>query len=96
MATENFDFEIISEEEVEKSPRGRKSSVDPKLVAALGKLKKGQAVRIRQMQADATSTKYTTDKARISAQIRVAMRAAGHSDFSIVFTKDGIPQVVVR
>lgn len=93
---DQFEFEIISEDEIEKSPRGRKSNVDPKLVAALGGLRKGQAVRITQMQLDPTAQKYATDKARVSAQIRVAMKSAGHKDFSIIFSKAGVPQVLVR
>lgn len=90
------EFEIIPEDEIERTPRGRKSNADPKLVATLRQMKKGQAVRINTMRQDPKDPKYGTNKAKISAQIRSAMKLANHSEFSIIFTTDGVPQVLVR
>jgi hypothetical protein len=93
---DSFEFEIIPESEVDKTARGRKSTVDPRLVEGLKGLKKGQAVRINSMKLDPKSKDYGKAKAAKSAQIRVAMRTAGHDAFSCHWSTDGIPQVVVN
>jgi hypothetical protein len=90
-----WNFEEISEDEVRGVPRGRKSNVDPALVDALKTLKSGRAIRIGAMGLDPKATNYKTDKARVSATIRSAMKSAGHAKFSIVWSPEGVPQVKV-
>lgn len=92
---DEFDFEIIPESEIKKSARGRKSNVDPKLVEGLRGLKKGSAVRLPKMKCDPKSPDFKKDKARVSANLRSAMKLAGHSKYGIIFTPDGIPQVKI-
>jgi hypothetical protein len=95
MANDEFEFEIIPEDEIQKVARGRKSNVDPKLVEGLRNLKKGSAVRLPKMKCDPKSVDYKKDKARVSANLRAAMKMAGHGKFGIVFTPDGIPQIKI-
>lgn len=92
----DFDFEIIDENDIERVARGRKSNVDPKMVDAFRTLKKGKAARIGSMKLDPTLPTYKTDKARVSASLRSAVRRAGHEDFAIEFTPDGVPQVRIK
>jgi hypothetical protein len=94
--SDDFEFEIIPESEITRTPRGRKSNVDPKLVKALGGLKSGQAARLQSMKLDPSASTYKADKARVSASLRSACRQAGHSEFGIVFTPDGVPQVKIK
>lgn len=89
-------FEIIEEEEVTSVSRGRKSSVDPQLIEGLRGLTKGKAIRIPSQKLDPKADNYKTEKARISAMLRTAMRAAGHHDFSIIFTPEGVPQIKMK
>lgn len=91
-----WDFEEIPEDQVVGVPRGRKSNVDPDLVAALRTLKSGRAVRIGALKLDPTSSTYKVDKARVSATLRSAMRSAGHSAFGIIWSPEGVPQVKVK
>jgi hypothetical protein len=90
------DFEIIPESEVEKVSRGRKSSVDPKLIEGLKGMKKGQAVRINSMKLDPKDKEYAKKKAAKLATLRSAVRAAGHENFGCHWSPDGIPQVVIH
>lgn len=92
----DWQFEEISENDVTSVKRGRKSNVDPGLLAALKTLKAGKAIRIVGAKLDPKANTYKTDKARVSASLRSACRAAGHENFSIAFTPDGIPQVVIK
>jgi hypothetical protein len=88
-------FEIISDDEVSYVKRGRKSQVDPDMVKAFSTLKPGKAVRITDMKGDPKNAEaYKTHKAKYSAQIRTAMKAAGHDSCRIVWTPDGVPQVI--
>lgn len=94
--TGGWDFEEIPEDQVESVRRGRKSNVDPGLVQALKGLKKGKAIRIPSQSLDPSAPSYRTDKARVSAQLRTAMRMAGHADFSIIFSPEGTPQIRLK
>ena len=87
-------FEFIDASAVEYVRRGRKSKVDPKLVEVLGKLPKGKAISLTSMKQDPKSDTYKTDKARIASQIRTACQSAGLADFRILWSPQGIPQVV--
>lgn len=91
-----FEFEIIDETEIESVSRGRKSSVPQELIDGLRGLKAGKAVRIPSQKLDPASVTYKTDKARVSAVLRTAMRAAGHKGFSIIFTPEGVPQIRLK
>lgn len=91
-----WDFEEISESEVTGVPRGRKSNVDPELVNGLRTLAKGRAIRIPSQALDPQADNYKTEKARVSAMLRTAMRTAGHDDFSIIFSPEGVPQIKLK
>ena len=88
------DFEIIEVTEVEYVRRGRKSNVDPKVVDALTKLPKGKAIALTTMKQDPKSPTYATDKARIASQIRTACRMANVEGYRILWSPQGVPQVV--
>lgn len=87
-------FEFIDASAVEYVRRGRKSNVDPKLIEVLAKLPKGKAIALPSMKQDPTSDTYKTDKARISSQIRSACQSAGVANFRILWSPQGVPQVV--
>jgi hypothetical protein len=89
-------FEIIEASEVTKVSRGRKSNVDPALIAGLRTLTKGKAVRLTGQALDPKAPTYRTDKARVSASLRSACRSAGHTKFSIEFSPEGIPQITIK
>ena len=88
------DFEVVSEDALEFSKRGRKSQVNPALVEAIGKLRKGQALKLSGMKVDLTSPKAKTEKARHSATIRQAGRQAGKK-VAIRWSTSGVPQVIL-
>lgn len=90
-----WEFEIIEASEVKKVRRGRKSNVDPRLIDGLRTLKAGKAVRLPNQGLDPKAPTYRTDKARVSASLRSACRAAGHQKFSIEFSPDGVPQITI-
>lgn len=96
MANANDLFEIIDETEITQVSRGRKSSVDPQLIEGLRRLTKGKAIKIPSQALDPQAPNYKTEKARISAMLRTAMKAAGHSDFSIIFSPEGVPQIKIK
>lgn len=88
-------FEVIDEAAVTYVKRGRKSTVDPEMVKAFTTLKAGKAVRIADLKGDPKSPEaYRKHKAKVSASIRTAMKAAGHGSCSILWTEDGVPQVL--
>jgi len=95
MADSKWTFEVIDADEVQSVPRGRKSNIDPTLVDALRSVKAGQAIRIPSEQCDPTSPDYRKEKARVSAMLRSGMKAAGRTG-SIVFTPEGVPQIILR
>ena len=96
MANANDLFEIIDETEITQVSRGRKSSVDPALIEGLRRLTKGKAIKIPSQALDPQAENYKTEKARISAMLRTAMKAAGHNDFSIIFSPEGVPQIKIK
>lgn len=96
MDNSEWEFEEIDETEIESVARGRKSSVPQALIDGLAGLKKGKAVKIPSQKLDPKSVTYKTDKARVSAVLRTAMRAAGHDAFSIIFAPDGTPQIRLK
>lgn len=93
MATNN-EFEVVNEDTLEFSKRGRKSKVNPALVEAIGKLRKGQALKLSGMRVNLTDPKAKTEKARVSATIRQAGKQAGKK-VGIRWSTTGIPQVVL-
>jgi hypothetical protein len=84
------EFQVIKADEMEVTPRGRKSSVSPDLIKAISRLKAGEALKVSAYKA--TSKK---DKGRVSARIRQAAKAAGVS-VKIFWTLAGVPQVQVE
>ena len=92
---DDFDFEIIPENSVQRTPRGRKSNADPRLVKALSKMTRGQTARIDALALNPASPDYKTEKARLSANIRSAGKLAGHEKVGIVFSPSGVPQVKI-
>ena len=94
--SDDWAFEEIPEDQIRGVPRGRKSNVDPALVDGLRTLAKGRAIRIPSQALDPKAANYRTEKARVSAMLRTAMKAAGHSEFSIVFSPEGVPQIRLR
>ncbi len=87
------DFEIVDPSEVQFAKRGRKSVVNPELTAKLKTLKPGQALTVKSMTLDTKSADYKTAKAKVSAQLRTACRAAGIEAFDIKWTLNGTPTV---
>lgn len=88
------DFEVVSEDTLEFSKRGRKSQVNPALVEAISKLRKGQALKLSGMRVNLSDPKAKTEKARVSATIRQAGKQAGKK-VGIRWSTNGIPQVVL-
>jgi hypothetical protein len=88
------EYEVVSASDIQFVRRGRKASVNPELVGALGKLGKGQALVLKSLAQNPKSDTYATDKSRISSQIRTACKSAGIADFRILWTPTGVPQVV--
>jgi hypothetical protein len=90
-----MDFEIIAETEIVSVRRGRKSSVSPELVKALGSLKVGQAVRIPSLACDPKADDFGTQKSSKSASIRNAGTSAGVK-VEILWSPEGVPQVKIK
>jgi hypothetical protein len=88
------DFEIVGADEVSFVKRGRKANLDGALVDALKTLPKGKAMRLSSLKQDPNAATYATDKARIASSIRTACKAAGLAGSRIMWTPDGVPQVV--
>lgn len=90
----NSDFEIIEVSQVEFVKRGRKSAVSPALVEALRGLQVGKALAIKSHATDPTSADFAREKSRLASQIRTACREAGLPSYRILWSPQGIPQVV--
>ena len=90
------EFEFVDASAVEFVRRGRKSNVDQKVVEQLAKLPKGKALILSGMKQNPNADTYANDKSRISGQIRTACGLAGiaKSEFRILWTPTGVPQVV--
>ena len=95
MKGSEMDYEVIEETELEFVPRGRQSLVPQELVNALLKLGKGKALKLTGMQVNPTAKTFKTDKARISATIRLAAKQA-KCEVLIRESTSGIPQVVKK
>ena len=87
--SDDFDFEIVNENELSFAKRGRKSQVDPALAQAIAKLTAGKVLAIRSMKID---PKDKAAKARVLASLRSAGASVGVK-VSVRFTVDGIPTV---
>jgi hypothetical protein len=90
----NEDFEIVDSSSVSFARRGRPSAVNPLLIEKLKGLPNGKAMKISGMALDANASDYKTAKARVSAQIRTACKAAELKGFDIRWTLEGVPMVV--
>lgn len=90
-----MDYEIISDDEVVAVKRGRKSTVDPKLVETLKSAPSGSYIRATGLKCDPKSDKYRSDKATKSAQIRTAGKSAG-VEVSVIWSPDGVPQIKIK
>ena len=88
------DFDIFDAGDAEFVRRGRKASIDQKLVEALSKLPKGKAMALKSLGQNPTAPTFANDKARIASQIRTACKLAGVKDFSILWSPAGVPQVL--
>lgn len=93
-AANGEDFLIIDANEISFVKRGRKAMADPKLIEALKAIPNGKALAIASMKLDPTSVDYKTEKARIASQIRTACAAANLKGFRILWSPQGVPQVV--
>lgn len=82
--------EIISEDEVTVSPRGRKVEIDAELAAKFAKLKPGQAVRLSETFGSVEKPRRAT----VSAIIRKHWRHVREDDLRIDYDANtGIPCV---
>lgn len=91
-----FKIQKIDAASIKSTPRGRKSNADPEFVSALRGAAAGTAFIIPEYALNPKADNYKTEKARVSAMIRSAVKAAGHSGCSVKFTPDGIPQLVIK
>jgi len=82
--------EIISEDEVTVSPRGRKVEINPEMAAKFAKLKPGQAIRLT----DTFGTVEKPRRATVSAIIRKHWRHVRQDDLRIDYDANtGVPCV---
>lgn len=88
------EFVYVDADAITYVKRGRKANADPILIEKLKGLPSGKALLIPSMKADPSAADYKTEKARISSQIRTACRAANLNDFRILWSPNGVPQVV--
>lgn len=88
------DFDYIDVDTVQFVKRGRKASLDQKLVDALKAIPKGKAIALQSLKQDPKAATYATDKARIASSIRTACKAAGLTGYRILWSPQGVPQVV--
>ena len=93
---DNDGFEVIGSDEMEVTPRGRKSQASPSLVKALRELRAGSALRLSSYSVPSKGDPKTVrkDRMRVSARIRSAAKAA---DVSVLirWSPAGIPQVTL-
>ncbi len=95
MATSNNpDFEVVNSTEISFVKRGRKSKVNPQLVEALKSLAIGKAMAVKSLAVDPKSANFANEKARIASQIRTACREAKVTEFRILWSPEGVPQIV--
>ena len=90
------DFEIINADDISFVKRGRKALVNAELVEALKTLQKGKAMALKSLIVDPKATNFANEKARIASQIRTACREANLINFSILWSPQGVPQVLAK
>lgn len=93
----NFDddFEVISSDEIEKAPRGRKPSAESVRVAEILSTVKTGSVALKSMKVNLNSKDAGKDKARISAIIRAGARMANVNVKISFRPSDGVAQVTI-
>jgi len=81
---------IISEDEVQRTPRGRKAVYDPELIELLSTLTPGSAARL-----DGLQEENKDKRSAVSAHIRKHFSAAQGDEVKcrVEYTADGVPQV---
>jgi len=88
------DYEVVDAESIQYVKRGRKANLDGELVAKLRDLPVGKALVISSLQQNPAASTYANDKARIGSSIRTACKAAGLTGYRILWSPQGVPQVV--
>ncbi len=91
-SSDDHEFEIVNESELQFAKRGRKSQADPAIVKAIAKLTPGQVLTVKKLKVD---LKDKSRKATVSAQLRSCGTEAGVK-VNIQFTIDGVPTVRLR
>lgn len=91
-SSDDHEFEIVNESELNFAKRGRKSQADPAIVNAMTKLTPGKVLTIKKLTVD---LKDKSRKATVSAQLRSCATVAGIK-VNIQFTVDGVPTVRLR
>jgi hypothetical protein len=91
-SSDNHEFEFVNESELRFAKRGRKSQVNPEIVAQIKMLTAGKCLTIKSLRVD---PKDKSRKATVSAQLRSCGKAAG-VEVDIQFTVDGVPTVRLR
>jgi len=92
----NDDFEIINADDISFVKRGRKALVNAELVEALKTLQKGKAMALKSLIVNPKADNFANEKARIASQIRTACREANLTNFSILWSPQGVPQVLAK
>lgn len=87
-------FLIVDAQSIQYVKRGRKASVDSELVEALRSLPVGKAMALVTLKQDPDAATYANDKSRIASSIRTACKTAGLTGFRILWSPQGVPQVV--
>lgn len=91
-SSDDHEFEIVNESELNFAKRGRKSQADPAIVSQIEKLTPGKVLAIKKLTVD---LKDKSRKATVSAQLRSCATVAGVK-VDIKFTIDGVPTVRLR
>ena len=95
MASKQDDkFVIVDADSIQYVKRGRKASVDSELVEALRRLPVGKAMALVTLKQDPAAASYGNDKSRVASSIRTACKSAGLTGFRILWSPQGVPQVV--
>jgi len=90
----NDKFVIVDAQSIQFVKRGRKAHVDPELVDALRGLPVGKAIALVTMKQNPDAPSYANDKSRIASSIRTACKSAGLTGYRILWSPQGVPQVV--
>lgn len=87
-------FVYVDADEITYVKRGRKAKANPELIEALKAIPEGKALAIPSMKVDPSAADFKNEKARISSQIRTACTSANLKGFRILWSPQGVPQVV--